>query len=531
MVLLELDATAAETLIADYPGVTVTVYSSPRQTVVAGPTDAVDAVIAAAREQNTFARRVNMEVASHTAMMDPILGELSGALAGLAPRVPRIPVISTVENADAATLFDAGHWVANVRNPVRFSQAVAAAGAEHCTFIEISPHPVLTKAISETLASVEAGAAHHHTLGTLQRDTHDTLAFHTNLNATHTAAPPHARASAGAAPRHSRPRPGATPGTGSTSHRRCPATDSTCPPGARAPAGENSPIPPDWLYEPAWPIKAASRERDREPGAMAGRRRRRAGRRARPRIGPVTLGRRVDNVLFAPPALSDSIDVAAAYALFSEAKKLVEELLSHARAAAAVHRDAQRPARHRRRSRQPGACRAVGPGPHPRAGDSRNLGRHHRCRRLDAGGVDRAAGARRSRKPATARTRSCTASGARHVPRLRRTPVPAPTVALDRDTSHLVIGATGHIGPHLIQQLADMGAGTIVAVSRNPGGRLDELAQRTVVERNDAGLGGRRRHRRRPRWRRCSTGSAPNSLRSKASTWRPSPAGRWRWPT
>ena len=37
--LLELDASATEALIADYPGVTVTVYSSPRQTVVAGPTE------------------------------------------------------------------------------------------------------------------------------------------------------------------------------------------------------------------------------------------------------------------------------------------------------------------------------------------------------------------------------------------------------------------------------------------------------------------------------------------------------------
>src|SRR6202011_1305224 len=41
---------------------------------------------------------------------------------------------------------------------------------------------------------------------------------------------------------------------------------------------------------------------------------------------------------------------------------------------------------------------------------------------------------------------------------------------------HLVIGATGNVGPHLIRQLADMGAATIVAVSRNPGSRLDELA-------------------------------------------------------
>jgi phthiocerol/phenolphthiocerol synthesis type-I polyketide synthase B len=43
--------------------------------------------------------------------------------------------------------------------------------------------------------------------------------------------------------------------------------------------------------------------------------------------------------------------------------------------------------------------------------------------------------------------------------------------------TQLVIGATGHIGPFLIRQLADMGAGTIVAVSRNPGEKLEELAR------------------------------------------------------
>ena len=85
----------------------------------------------------------------------------------------------------AAHRFDAEYWVANLRNPVRFSQAVAAAGAEHGTFVEVSPHPLLTHAISDTL-----GGVHHHSIGTLQRDTHDTLTFHTNLNTTHTVHPP-----------------------------------------------------------------------------------------------------------------------------------------------------------------------------------------------------------------------------------------------------------------------------------------------------------------------------------------------------
>ncbi len=41
-----------------------------------------------------------------------------------------------------------------------------------------------------------------------------------------------------------------------------------------------------------------------------------------------------------------------------------------------------------------------------------------------------------------------------------------------------MIGATGNIGPHLIRQLAHSGAGTVVAVSRNPGSRLDDVAAR-----------------------------------------------------
>ena len=69
---------------------------------------------------------------------------------------------------------------------MRFSHAIATAGATHATFIEISPHPLLTHAITDTL-----GSTHHHSLATLLRDTHDTLTFHTHLNTTHTTHPPH----------------------------------------------------------------------------------------------------------------------------------------------------------------------------------------------------------------------------------------------------------------------------------------------------------------------------------------------------
>jgi phthiocerol/phenolphthiocerol synthesis type-I polyketide synthase B len=83
--LLKLDAEATAEFIGDFPEVSVAGFIAPQQTVIAGPVAPVDAVIAKLSSQNRFARRVNMEVASHTALMDPILPELRAALAEVTP--------------------------------------------------------------------------------------------------------------------------------------------------------------------------------------------------------------------------------------------------------------------------------------------------------------------------------------------------------------------------------------------------------------------------------------------------------------
>jgi phthiocerol/phenolphthiocerol synthesis type-I polyketide synthase A len=187
MALLELDPDSAEALLADYPQVTVAVYASPRESVIAGAPEQVDAVMAEVDARGLLARRIEVDVASHHPIIDPVLPELRTALADLTPRRPTIPIITTTyeHSTSGASVFDVDHWAANLRNPVRFSHAIATAGADYGTFVEVSPHPVLTYAISDTL-----GEVHHHSIGTLQRNTHDTLIFHTNLNATHTVRPP-----------------------------------------------------------------------------------------------------------------------------------------------------------------------------------------------------------------------------------------------------------------------------------------------------------------------------------------------------
>jgi phthiocerol/phenolphthiocerol synthesis type-I polyketide synthase D len=180
MALLELDAGTAEGLIVGYPDVTLAVHASPQQSVIAGPPEQVDAVIAVVDAKGRLARRIEVDVASHHPTIDPILPELRSALSDLAPSTPKIPLISTTGQTGGEPMFDAAYWVANLRNPVRFSQAVVAAGAEHSTFIEISPHPLLSHAITESLGSVRPPGDIRVAV-TVTRDNDEMLTFHTQL--------------------------------------------------------------------------------------------------------------------------------------------------------------------------------------------------------------------------------------------------------------------------------------------------------------------------------------------------------------
>jgi phthiocerol/phenolphthiocerol synthesis type-I polyketide synthase D len=188
MALLEMDAEATTALLADYPAVTLAVYASPGQTVVAGPSEQVDAVIAVVEAQGLLARRIEVDVASHHPTIDPILPDLRSALTDLQPVAPKIPLISTASADGEAAKFDADYWAANLRNPVRFSQAVAAAAENHFTFVEISPHPVLTYAIADTLAATFPNERRNVT-SAMKRGEDETLSLHMQLASLSVTAP------------------------------------------------------------------------------------------------------------------------------------------------------------------------------------------------------------------------------------------------------------------------------------------------------------------------------------------------------
>ena len=73
MALLELDAAGTEALLATYPQVTVAVYASPRQTVIAGPPEKIDALIAVVEQMGPAgaAHRCRCGLASPDHRADP----------------------------------------------------------------------------------------------------------------------------------------------------------------------------------------------------------------------------------------------------------------------------------------------------------------------------------------------------------------------------------------------------------------------------------------------------------------------------
>lgn len=154
----------------DEDSVDIAAVNSPGSLTLAGDIDRLDEIAEKLTEEGAFARALRVEVPYHSRYMDPILDELRTALADLAPKAPRIPLVSTVTAAavvEADDGWDAEYWCANVRQPVRFSDAITGlVAAGHRVFLEVGPHPVLAGNIREILlATGENGA----TVGTLNR--------------------------------------------------------------------------------------------------------------------------------------------------------------------------------------------------------------------------------------------------------------------------------------------------------------------------------------------------------------------------
>ncbi|MFE9787591.1 polyketide synthase Pks13 [Nocardia salmonicida] len=163
MALVELSAHDVALLLPKYPDVECAVYAAPTNTVIGGPREQVEQIVAEVEAMGKFARILQTRGAGHTSQMDPLLGELAAELAGIEPTSLKTGLYSTVHEGlyfkpGSDPIHDEPYWVKNLRHSVWFTNAVkAAVDSGHTTFLELAPNSV---ALMQVLGTTFAAGVH-----------------------------------------------------------------------------------------------------------------------------------------------------------------------------------------------------------------------------------------------------------------------------------------------------------------------------------------------------------------------------------
>ncbi|WP_280670373.1 MULTISPECIES: type I polyketide synthase [unclassified Kitasatospora] len=141
--------------------VSLAAVNGPRSVVLSG----AEQPLAELTEQLTAAghrtKRLTVSHAFHSPLMTPMLAEFREVVGTLTLSAPTVPLVSglTGRQVSEQEASDPGHWVRQVREPVRFLDAVRRLQRERAeTFVELGPLAALTPMLDECLAdAVEAG--------------------------------------------------------------------------------------------------------------------------------------------------------------------------------------------------------------------------------------------------------------------------------------------------------------------------------------------------------------------------------------
>ncbi|SNS51617.1 type I polyketide synthase [Rhodococcoides kyotonense] len=164
--------------------VEVAAINGPTATVVSGRVDALDTVVAEWQGRGVQARRIAVEYASHCADVAILREPILDALAEVRPRRTTIPFVSAVTGGVVdGTELDGQYWYRNLRNTVRFEEATTTLVKQgYRQFVEVSPHPIVTVPLQETL---DAAGISGRASGTLRRDRGDMRQFTSALAEAH----------------------------------------------------------------------------------------------------------------------------------------------------------------------------------------------------------------------------------------------------------------------------------------------------------------------------------------------------------
>lgn len=154
MTVVFLDEPAVRAHMAEIdPELEIAVVNGPANVVVSGDRKAIAALTARMDREGVRTKPLRISHAFHSKFVEPAIAEYGEALASVRFSNARCAVVSilTGELAAQDALANPEYWLRQMREPVRFAQAIRTALAQGVThFVEIGPHPVLLGIASES---------------------------------------------------------------------------------------------------------------------------------------------------------------------------------------------------------------------------------------------------------------------------------------------------------------------------------------------------------------------------------------------
>jgi acyl transferase domain-containing protein len=126
--------------------VSIAALNGPESTVISGERTAVQEVLRTLEAQGVKTRLLKVSNSFHSPLVEPVLEEFEQAAARAVYKEPKIPQFSSMRLnwVSGDQLLDASYWRYNLRNTVRFHDAIGAVYEQgYRVFLEIGPSPIL----------------------------------------------------------------------------------------------------------------------------------------------------------------------------------------------------------------------------------------------------------------------------------------------------------------------------------------------------------------------------------------------------
>ncbi len=148
----------AEAIRAHAASVSLAAINGPNSVVIAGESQAVQAIGEQFKTQGIEVRALTVSHAFHSPLMEPMLAEFATVAASITYYPARIAIASNVTGQIITDdMGDAAYWVKHVREAVHFKAGMAALEQAGCSvFLEIGPKPTLL-GMGQSCISAETG--------------------------------------------------------------------------------------------------------------------------------------------------------------------------------------------------------------------------------------------------------------------------------------------------------------------------------------------------------------------------------------